>query len=137
MAKLCFPLGLFVVLLSVLSSNVSGIPTLDQLFTIQSGGSNGGCDAYFDQATKTGTLNNWLIEINYALDTAIKAIDNYDPKVQTALTAFFGIKSAAKPPAATLKIRRMCQHLVLYKTLILHFPYTHLSNELSTLAQKC
>ncbi|KAK0755767.1 hypothetical protein N5P37_011641 [Trichoderma harzianum] len=106
MAKLFFHLGLFPVLFSVLVYTVLGAaPTLDQLFIIQSGTANGGCDAY------TATMNNWLIEINYALQTTLAAIDKYEtePKVRAAFTTFFGVKEAAKATTGVTNIRKQTQ----------------------------
>lgn len=108
MTKLFFHLGLFPVLFSVLVYTVLGAPTLDQLFIIQGGTANGGCDAY------TATMNNWLIEINYALQTTLAAIDKYEtePKVRAAFTTFFGVKEAAKTPSGATNIRSMFIFLI-------------------------
>ncbi|KAM6476473.1 hypothetical protein HDV62DRAFT_247359 [Trichoderma sp. SZMC 28011] len=105
MAKLFFHLGLFPVLFSVLVYTVLGAPTLDQLFIIQGGTANGGCDAY------TATMNNWLIEINYALQTTLAAIDKYEtePKVRAAFTTFFGVKETAKATTGVTNIRKIFQ----------------------------
>ena len=97
MAKLLYPLGLVTILFSLLLRTVSGV-TLDQLFVVHSGGSNGGCDAYFNQASKTGTLDDWLDEINFSLATAIDSLDSYnqDIRVRRALWIFFGIRNAGR-----------------------------------------
>ncbi|KAL7943681.1 hypothetical protein V8C42DRAFT_358930 [Trichoderma barbatum] len=101
MAKLSFPLGLVAVLISTILPTVSGI-TLNEVFIVHSGGSNGGCDQYFNQVDGSGTLDEWLEEINFSLSAAINAIDEYqnDPKVRKALNTFFGITSKNKKPAA-------------------------------------
>lgn len=56
-------------LLSFLSRTVSGL-SFNDLFIVQSEGSNGGCDAYFNQAAGSGILDGWHTEIIYALATA-------------------------------------------------------------------
>jgi hypothetical protein len=118
MAKLLFPLGVVTALLSVLLCTVSGV-TLDQLFVVQSGGTEGGCDKYFNQAAKDGTLDDWLDEINFSLATAIDKIDEYnqDIRVRRALQTFFGIHNRPKPSAAAQaiinKIARTFQRMFL------------------------
>jgi hypothetical protein len=82
------------VLLSVLFCTVSGV-NLDDLFVVQSGGSDGGCDKYFNQASKTGTLDDWLEEIGFSLQVAIEKLDigevNQDIKIRRALFTFFKV----------------------------------------------
>lgn len=118
MAKLFFPLSLAAVLLSALLCTVSGV-TLDQLFAVQSGGSNGGCDKYFNQASKDGTLDDWLEEINFSLAVAVDKIDvdeyNQDIRIRRALRTFFGVPNRGKATGNTAamieKIACTCQSL--------------------------
>lgn len=119
MLKLPFPLGLITALLSVLICTVSGV-TLDQLFVVNKGGTDSGCDKYFNQASKDGTLDDWLDEINLSLSTAIDNVDinvyNQEPKVRRALAVFFGIRNQGKAKGNTAarvqKISGTCQCLV-------------------------
>lgn len=100
MVRLFFPLGLIPVLLSGQLRTVSGA-TLDQLFIIASGSTNGGCDAYFDQNTKEGTLDKWLEELDYSTEVAFNAFENYktDDRIKSALFTFFGIPIVQTPDA--------------------------------------
>lgn len=103
MAKLFFPFGLVPVLLGVLLRTVSAQVTLNQLFVVQRGANDGGCDRYFDQTTHTGTLDDWLDEINFSVAAAIDAIDQYDQdvRVRRAIQAFFGIRNQGRASANT------------------------------------
>jgi hypothetical protein len=97
-----FSLGLVTVLLSLCLRTVLSDVTLDQLFIVHSGGSNGGCDGYFDQTTKKGPLDDWLDEINFSLTTAIDRLAKYDDNdndgvmVRRAVQIYFGIRNQGK-----------------------------------------
>ncbi|KAI2471680.1 hypothetical protein F4781DRAFT_90224 [Annulohypoxylon bovei var. microspora] len=113
MAKLHFPLGLVTVLLCVLLCTVSAV-TLDQLFVVQSGSTDSGCDMYFDQASKEGTLDEWLDEINYSLSTAIDIMDlyNQDVRIRRAVSTFFGVRNQGKAStAAAATIQKISDNL--------------------------
>ncbi|KAI0837650.1 hypothetical protein F5Y06DRAFT_270974 [Hypoxylon sp. FL0890] len=99
MAKLLFLLCLVTIILCVLSPTNSSV-TLDQLFIVQSGGADGGCDKYFNQASKDGTLDDWLEEINLSLATVFEKIElgvyNQDIRVRRAFESFFGVRNRGK-----------------------------------------
>ncbi|KFY91794.1 hypothetical protein V500_04460 [Pseudogymnoascus sp. VKM F-4518 (FW-2643)] len=99
MAKFLFPLGL-VTVLSVLFRSVSGL-SLNDLFIVQSGSTNGGCDTHFNQAAESGTLDDWHTEITYALDLVVNRLDTYDQdiKVRRALQIFFSIRNQGRASA--------------------------------------
>lgn len=103
MAKLLFPLGLVTALFGIYFRTVSGL-SLNDLFIVQSGATDGGCDNYFDQASESGILDDWHDEITYALATAIDRIDTYnqDIKVRRALKIFFDIPSQGRASGARL-----------------------------------
>jgi hypothetical protein len=116
MAKLFSRLSLAVVLLIILFSTVSGV-NLDDIFILQPGKTYGGCDDYFNQTTKKGTLDDWLEEINLSLATAIDMLDvrqyNQDIRIRRALKAFFEVpnrgKATAKVEERLNQIASTCQ----------------------------
>ncbi|KAI1345752.1 hypothetical protein F5Y01DRAFT_322793 [Xylaria sp. FL0043] len=97
MPKFFLRLSLSAVLLSVLLRKAFCV-TVDQLFVVQSGASNGGCDKYFDQVKKDGILDNWVEEINFSLSTAIDGLDlyNQDIRIRRAVQTFFGVRNRGK-----------------------------------------
>lgn len=99
MAKFLFPLGLITVL-SVLFRAVSGL-SLNDLFIVQSGSTDGGCDTHFNQVAESGTLDDWHTEITYALDLVVNRLDTYDQdvKVRRALQIFFSIRNQGRASA--------------------------------------
>ncbi|OBT97835.1 hypothetical protein VE01_04980 [Pseudogymnoascus verrucosus] len=100
MARLLFPLGLVTALLIFLFRTVSGL-SLNDLFIVQSGSTDGGCDTHFNQAAESGTLDDWHTEITFALDLVVNRLDTYDQdiKVRRALQIFFGIRNNGKASA--------------------------------------
>jgi hypothetical protein len=102
MAKLSFPLFLVVVLLNVLFCTVSGV-TLDEVFVVHPGRTHGGCDDYFDQTTKKGTLDDWLQETISSLQVAVQKLNidqvRQDIKIRRVLNMFFNVPNR-KPVSA-------------------------------------
>ncbi|KAI3333234.1 hypothetical protein F4824DRAFT_503269 [Ustulina deusta] len=76
MAKLPFSLGLATVIFTFILCTAQ--VNLDEVFTIQSGRTDGGCDRFYNQAAQTGVLDDWLSEISYSLDYALSAIEDYN-----------------------------------------------------------
>ncbi|PNP55969.1 hypothetical protein THARTR1_03906 [Trichoderma harzianum] len=54
-------------------------------------------------------MNNWLVEINYALQTTLTAIGRYEtePKVRAAFITFFGVREAANIPSGAKNIQKI------------------------------
>lgn len=80
---------------------------LNDVFTVQTGTDNGGCDAHYNVAAPDGTvLDNWQTECTSSIDLAQVAIDNYllqTPKAQSvrnAMMVYFGIPNALPPGVA-------------------------------------
>lgn len=80
---------------------------LNDVFTVQTGTDNGGCDAHYDVAAPDGTvLDTWQTECTSSIDLAQVAIDNYTmqtPKAQSvrnAMMVYFGIPNALPPGVA-------------------------------------
>ncbi|KAM7200806.1 hypothetical protein V8F33_003737 [Rhypophila sp. PSN 637] len=86
MAKISFLLGLATVLLSLVSTTIGADLKIDDLFTVQPGTSNGGCDSRKD------VLNQWHAESVRSLNVAISVIDQWldDFRVRESLDYFFG-----------------------------------------------
>lgn len=96
MAKLPFSLGLATVIFTFILCTAQ--VNLDEVFTIQSGRTDGGCDRFYNQAAQTGVLDDWLSEISYSLDYALSAIEDYngDIRVRRAMRTFFGIANTGR-----------------------------------------
>lgn len=95
------PVAVLLHLLSVL--RIVSALNLGDLLTVQPGGSNGGCDAYYDAADPDGTvLDNWQTESIYSISAAIDAIVNgytTDVRVRRAMMIYFGIPVELAPGA--------------------------------------
>ncbi len=88
MAKPFILLALVANLLSLLSCTVADVEITD-IFTVQPGASDGGCDS------RAAVLDQWLSECLESLGVAISAIDEYDQdiRVRRSMSSFFGISN--------------------------------------------
>ncbi|KDN70775.1 hypothetical protein CSUB01_09792 [Colletotrichum sublineola] len=82
-----FLLGLLAGLLLLLSCNAELLIT--DMFTVQSGSSDGGCDTRLNPV-----LDNWLSECTISLDKALEKMDDYGQEmaVRRSMSKFFGFK---------------------------------------------
>lgn len=96
MAKPSFLLGLTAVLLSLVSTSFGQetpppeAKKITDLFTLQPGGKNGGCD---DDRIKV--LDQWVSESTKSVKVALDALQDWlwDDRVTDAMNVFFGIES--------------------------------------------
>ncbi|KAL2150897.1 hypothetical protein VTH82DRAFT_5995 [Thermothelomyces myriococcoides] len=90
MAKRTSLLGLITGLLIVLSCTVA--LEITDIFTVQSGSKDGGCDDW------AAVLDDWLTECIWSLDTTLDAIEQYNqqPSVRKAMSAIFGIANRGR-----------------------------------------
>lgn len=91
MAKVSFLLGQITALALMLWTIAEAIDITD-IFTVQTGTNNGGCDA------RLTVLDDWLSEIIQSLDTALVAILDYnnDERVRKSMSVIFGIADEGK-----------------------------------------
>jgi hypothetical protein len=117
MAKIPWFICVAICLFALLSP--TGALVIGDIFTVQGGNTNGGCDA------RIATLNAWRTECEYSLDEALLAIEDYgqtkkdakEPgdqtalstraeRVQAAMNTWFGIKLGSNPDANTIEAIR-------------------------------
>ncbi|TRX94653.1 hypothetical protein FHL15_004425 [Xylaria flabelliformis] len=96
MKKFPTSLSLATAFLTLLSCTVA--VNVDELFDVQGGKTDGGCDEFYKRKTQSGDLDNWVTEISYSVDASVTTIENYgqDPRVRRAMRAFFGIQNTGR-----------------------------------------
>jgi hypothetical protein len=87
MAKGPFFLGLITALLALLPCTIAEGIDITDIFTVQRGSSNGGCD------NRLVILDQWLSETINSIFTALAAIDEYneEEEVRQSMSIIFGI----------------------------------------------
>lgn len=100
--------GFVAVLLALLSCTIA--VEITEIFTVQDGTREGGCDH------RAAVLDQWLSETIESIDTALRAIDEYDQeiRVRRSMSAFFHIANQGRlrpdsdKAAAVAQIRGEC-----------------------------
>ncbi|KAL2788776.1 hypothetical protein BJX66DRAFT_308231 [Aspergillus keveii] len=90
MAKCLFLLGLITGLLVLLPCTIA--VEMNDIFTVQSGTGDGGCDDRAD------VLDQWLSECIQSIDVTLLAMDRYDRdvRVRRALSTIFGLRNSGR-----------------------------------------
>ncbi|KAH8585528.1 hypothetical protein B0O99DRAFT_154103 [Bisporella sp. PMI_857] len=89
MAKCSFLLGLITGLLALLPCTIAEDIAITDIFTVQGGARDGGCDG------REAVLDQWLSEGLESLDVALKALDEYNQRIEVrrSMDIIFGFRN--------------------------------------------